>query len=273
MNEVTQKIQTGILQKPNRDTNFAIASSKILIDVVEQNGWSMALGGKKKHLLYEAWQTLGKYYGYTVKTGEANYVEYGEVKGFEAKAWVIDNKTGIEIGGAEAACLSDEGNWKNKPLFQLKSMSQTRAGAKALRQILGFVAAMANYSPTPAEEMVKEDPAQLSNLPTELMLRKTTMLVCSLCDTAISQKVSDYSISKYKIELCYDCQKKADAEVIDKNPLPAELQGENAREQGDAEAEAKAKEEQEMQDNIDEAEMRSVTGYPGQEEVGGGSPF
>lgn len=157
-NEITTKIQTGILAKPTRDTNFALSSAKVLMDIVEQNGWSMALGGKKKHLMYEAWQTVGKYYGYTVKTGEANYVEYGEIKGFEAKAWVIDNKTGIEIGGAEAACLSDEGNWKSKPLFQLKSMAQTRAGSKALRQILGFVAAMAGYSPTPAEEIVKEEP-------------------------------------------------------------------------------------------------------------------
>ena len=158
MNDIATKIQTGMLAKPTRDTNFAQASSKILMDVVEQNGWSMALGGKKKHLMFEAWQTVGKYYGYTVKTGEANYVEYGEVKGFEAKAWVIDNKTGIEIGGAEAACLSDEPNWKNKPLFQQKSMAQTRAGSKALRQILGFVVALAGYSPTPAEEMIKEEP-------------------------------------------------------------------------------------------------------------------
>lgn len=157
--------QTSIqLIKPSEDTDFAVASAKILVDIVEKNNWSIALEGKKKHLMYEAWQTVGKYYGYTVKTGEANYVEYGDIKGFEAKAWVIDNKTGIEIGGAEAACLSDEINWKNKPLFQLKSMAQTRAGSKALRQILGFVAALAGYNPTPAEEMIKEQPKQIDIL-------------------------------------------------------------------------------------------------------------
>lgn len=157
---IETKMSKAILLKPEKDTAFASKSAKILMDIVEQNQWSMSLGGKKKHLVYEAWQTLGKYYGYTVRTGEANFVEYGEVRGFEAKAWVIDNKTGIEIGGAEAACLTDEPNWKNKPMFQLKSMAQTRAGAKALRQILGFVAAIAGFNPTPAEEMVKEDNGQ-----------------------------------------------------------------------------------------------------------------
>lgn len=152
--EITEITVTDVtLMKPQEDTAFAQKSAIILKDIVNQNKWSIKLGGTSEHLKYEAWQTIGKYYGYTVKTGEANYIEYGDIRGFEAKAWVIDNKTGIEIGGAEAACLSDEANWKNKPLFQLKSMAQTRAGSKALRQILGFVVALAGYNPTPAEEI------------------------------------------------------------------------------------------------------------------------
>ncbi|MGE5747317.1 MAG: hypothetical protein ACM33U_08650 [Solirubrobacterales bacterium] len=39
------------------------------------------------------------------------------------------------------------------PLFQLASMSQTRACAKALRNVLSWVAVLAGYRPTPAEEM------------------------------------------------------------------------------------------------------------------------
>jgi hypothetical protein len=211
MSEITQKIEKGILLKPQKDTNFALAASKILMDVVEQNNWSILLGGKKKHLMYEAWQTIGKYYGYTVKSGEANYVEYGDVKGFEAKAWVIDNKTGIEIGGAEAACLSDEPNWKNKPLFQQKSMAQTRAGAKALRQILGFVVAMAGYNPTPAEEMIKEDVDDWEDgkNPKESSVShvdNVDFLRCQQCERPIENKVYDYSTRKYNKPLCRDCQ-------------------------------------------------------------------
>jgi hypothetical protein len=50
-------------------------------------------------------------------------------------------------------CLNDEPNWRNKPLFQLKSMAQTRALAKALRNVMAWVVVLAGYSPTPAEEM------------------------------------------------------------------------------------------------------------------------
>lgn len=39
------------------------------------------------------------------------------------------------------------------PQFQLRSMAQTRAGAKALRNALGWVVVLAGYKPTPAEEL------------------------------------------------------------------------------------------------------------------------
>lgn len=39
------------------------------------------------------------------------------------------------------------------PMFQLRSMAQTRAGAKALRNALAWVVVLAGYKPTPAEEM------------------------------------------------------------------------------------------------------------------------
>ena len=39
------------------------------------------------------------------------------------------------------------------PRFQLRSMAQTRAGAKALRNALAWVVVLAGYRPTPAEEM------------------------------------------------------------------------------------------------------------------------
>lgn len=105
------------------------------------------------YLKFEAWQTIGKFYGASPKVVESKYTEMGDVKGFEAKTVVIDNRTGIEISAAEAMCLNDEKNWKSKPLFQLKSMAQTRASAKALRNVFAWVVVLAGYKPTPAEEM------------------------------------------------------------------------------------------------------------------------
>jgi hypothetical protein len=49
--------------------------------------------------------------------------------------------------------MDDESKWSDKPLYQLRSMAQTRAQAKALRGVLAWVAVLAGYNPTPAEEM------------------------------------------------------------------------------------------------------------------------
>ena len=171
-------IDSQSLDKPKSDTKFAHESAKFLMDIVNKNNWAKSLGGDKPHLVYEAWQTVGKYYGYTVKTHDAEYVEFGATNGFKAKADVINERTGVIVGGAEALCLNDEDNWKTephqnkwgktipgKPKFQLASMAQTRAGSKALRQILGFVVALAGYNPTPAEEMTGEENIVATPLP------------------------------------------------------------------------------------------------------------
>jgi hypothetical protein len=69
----------------------------------------------------------------------------------------------LQYGGREyrayGLCASTEPNWANKPEFQLMSMAQTRAAGKVLRLLLGWIVTLAGYEPTPAEEMVIEDPA------------------------------------------------------------------------------------------------------------------
>ena len=49
----------------------------------------------------------------------------------------------------EKMCVGEE----SVPLFQLRSMSQTRACAKALRNALAWVVVLAGFQPTPAEEL------------------------------------------------------------------------------------------------------------------------
>jgi hypothetical protein len=117
----------------------------------------------------------------------------GTTRGFEAVAVVIDMNTMNEIGRAESMCLDEEENWgdvtvyewkdkldangkkiwnanlrkgkggyeaekvaagtKSKPLFQLRSMAQTRAEAKALKGVFSWFVVLAGYKPTPAEEL------------------------------------------------------------------------------------------------------------------------
>lgn len=106
----------------------------------------------QQYLEFEDWQTVGKFYGYSVKTGEAQPIEVSGVNGAKATAVLLDRE-GRVVGGAESYCLRDEPNWAKKPWFQLASMAQTRAGAKALRNTLSWVVVLAGYKTTPAEEM------------------------------------------------------------------------------------------------------------------------
>lgn len=105
------------------------------------------------YLEFEDWQVLANFYGLSAKVVETKYVEYGTVKGFEARAVAVKISTGQEVSAAEALCLNDEPNWARKPLYQLKSMAQTRACSKTLRNVLAWVVVLAGYKPTPAEEM------------------------------------------------------------------------------------------------------------------------
>ncbi|MDI6868545.1 MAG: hypothetical protein QMD88_03110 [Coprothermobacterota bacterium] len=107
----------------------------------------------EQYLEFEDWQTVAKFYGFCARTLEAEPVEIFGVKGAKARAEVVDLRTGLVVGGAEAYCMRDEENWQGKPWFQLASMAQTRAGAKALRNVLAWVVVLAGYRPTPAEEI------------------------------------------------------------------------------------------------------------------------
>jgi hypothetical protein len=145
-----------IVRNPKLVLAEAKEAATQLVAVVRQAHLARKFGGEKEHLFFEAWQTLGKFYGCTPRVSSTVYVEFGTAHGFEAHADVID-RCGNVVSSAEAMCLNDEGNWKNKPLFQLKSMAQTRACSKALRNVFAWVAVLAGYEATPAEEMTGEE--------------------------------------------------------------------------------------------------------------------
>ncbi len=147
----------------------AMQAAKALGDVVSKKKKPVIMNGEQ-YLEFEDWQTVGRFYGITAKVIETKFIDYGNAQGFEAKAVAI-RQDGQEISAAEAMCLNDEDKWSTRPkyeyvnnvrtkvgdvpvpLFQLKSMAQTRACAKALRNVLAWVVVLAGYKPTPAEEM------------------------------------------------------------------------------------------------------------------------
>ena len=138
---------------PEIATKEGLNAVTYLMKVLDNKPNKVMINGKR-HIEFDDWVLLGNFYGIDVQTGDAEPVEVFGVKGFKAKARVIKIENGLTIGGAEAYCMSNEKNWVNKPLFQLASMAQTRAGSKALANALRGFVALKGISGTPAEEMV-----------------------------------------------------------------------------------------------------------------------
>lgn len=131
----------------------AKGAAMALEEVIKSNSKAPMIFNGKRYLEYSHWQTIATFYHVTVATKEAEYVKIGETEGFRARAEVIDQGTGLVVGTGDAYCMRDEVNWKSKPLFQLASMAQTRAGCKALSNKYRYVAIVAGYDPTPGEEV------------------------------------------------------------------------------------------------------------------------
>lgn len=161
--------KVAVIRPPELILAEAKKAAVALTDVLKKKKKPVIMNGEQ-YLEFEDWQTVAKFYGITAKVKSTNYIQYGEVCGFEARAVAL-NREGQEISAADAMCLNDEDNWskrakyewkdgrriktgeENVPLFQLRSMAQTRACAKALRNVLAWVVVLAGYKPTPAEEM------------------------------------------------------------------------------------------------------------------------
>lgn len=142
----------SVARDPELVLSEAQKAAKALTTVIAGKKKPFILNGEQ-YLEYEDWQTVAKFYGLCAKTHDAMPCEVDDIKGAKAEADVIDVRSGLIVGHAEAYCLRDEKQWTEKPFFQLSSMAQTRAGAKALRNVLAWVVVLAGYKPIPAEEM------------------------------------------------------------------------------------------------------------------------
>lgn len=148
--------ELSISRAPTEVLEEARRAAMALNDVISKKKNKVMFNGEQ-FIEAEDWQTIGKFYNVAAKIEWTKYLEIGNVRGYEAKAEVIHIPTGNVISAAEAMCMSDEKNWSNKPLNQLRSMAQTRATSKALSTVLKWVVVMAGYKATPAEEMEHED--------------------------------------------------------------------------------------------------------------------
>jgi hypothetical protein len=195
----------AVVREPEQVLADAQKAAAALMKVVNSKKKQIAFNGET-YLESGDWQTVAKFYGVTAKIESTKYVTYGEASGFEAAAVALDcNGRAVSRGEAMCLndeenwgmrpryewqdVLDANGNkiWepnpnklgKNRPksrrvkigeeptpLFQLRSMAQTRACGKALSNLFKWVVVLAGYKPTPAEEMIgKTDEAQNTSDP------------------------------------------------------------------------------------------------------------
>ena len=143
-----------ITTAPAEVLDQARQAARALTDVIKNKANPVRFRGET-YLEFEDWQTVGRFYNVTAKVVDVQPIEVGESHGFRATADAM--RDGVAISSAVAMCLNDEANWRGKPMAQLMSMAQTRASAKALRNVLAWVVVLAGYKPTPAEEMPRDD--------------------------------------------------------------------------------------------------------------------
>ena len=141
------------LADPAAIVENATKAAHALKDILDSKKDKLIIN-KKQYLFYEDWQMIGQFYGVSPKVEWSKPLMDGKkFLGYEARAVAI-NRNGDEISAAEAMCLDGESDqWTGKPQFQIRSMAQTRALAKCLRNIFGGVAVLGGYQPTPAEEV------------------------------------------------------------------------------------------------------------------------
>jgi hypothetical protein len=156
MNEVAKRDSvppTSLILEgdPEAQLQYAERAAKALMRRIEAKPKKVLISGKQ-YLEFGDWQTLSRFFGGTVSTEWVKAIERdGELAGYEARSVVLQH--GRTISAAEASCFRSEKNWAKRDEFALKSMAQTRAGSKAMRNAFGWVAELANLPSTPAEEM------------------------------------------------------------------------------------------------------------------------
>ena len=159
---MTEAVSIREKRTPDELITEGKAQATALMKVVKEAGLSKDLGGSKPHLEVEAWQTIGRFNGYlTDIVWTKPIIEAGEKVGYEARAELVRIDDGLHSIGAEACCFFNEEiekrdgtlikRWDDD--YAVRSMAQTRAQSKLGRMAFAWVAVLAGYSGTPAEEM------------------------------------------------------------------------------------------------------------------------
>lgn len=143
------------IQSPEDVVKMARAQADSLMEIVEEKKLYANISGKK-HLLAEAWETIGAFNNvHAVPEYVRPFMQGEETVGYEAKVNLM--KQGEVVGSGimtcgfeEFPCQGKEGIAKHRAAM---SAAQTWATSKAYRLNFAWVVVLAGYSGTPADEM------------------------------------------------------------------------------------------------------------------------
>ena len=142
-------------QSPAKIVEQGTEAAKILSRILASQKNPVIINGKRYND-FAAWQTIARFHNVTVGTEWTKPITDvdGVVVGYEAKATAVD-KNGAILSSAESACMRDEPKWNDpaqKPLFMLRSMAQTRAAVKTLKNLYSWVMVLAGFDPNLNQE-------------------------------------------------------------------------------------------------------------------------
>lgn len=160
---MTQDLTIYDNRHPELIIKDAKAQATSLMNIVESQHLYLQIGDKR-HLYVEAWETIGAFnQSKAVPETIEDIIDIdGNILGYQAR--VVLYRHGIVDGAgigecrlSEQICHKKNGDLIDNAHNACKSMAQTRATSKAYRTNYAWVAVLAGYAPTPAEEMIRSE--------------------------------------------------------------------------------------------------------------------
>lgn len=183
--------------EPDAQLAFAAKIATSLQKMGEEQKLYSNISGKK-YPKVEFWQTMGNLIGVSTKERRVIKLKKG---GYKAEIDIFRIADGKFVGSGSAICTRDERSWSNRDEYAVRSMAITRATGKAFRSAFAWIATLAGYEGTPAEEMPEPDEQKRDNT------GKTTIIAAQSTEiytgtTAQQNEIKDHCIAE-KISSTY----------------------------------------------------------------------
>ena len=111
----------GMVRAPQAVLDEAKKAANALQSIIAGKKDPVKFNGQQ-YIEFEDWQVLARFYGLAAKVVSTTPLDFGGVRGFEARAVAIDVRTGVEVSAAEAMCLNDEDKWSNRTKYEYKDI-------------------------------------------------------------------------------------------------------------------------------------------------------